>query len=399
MAQKVALRAQFDAANAPRRSPLPADPVIDWTAWRYRPVIAAGTFDAARQILIDNKMQDGRAGYHVVTPLDARDGRAVLVDRGWVAAGATRAQLPAAAPPAGTVSVHRARQHPTTATSSCRRDVPAGGVWQNLDPARVRQGHRRRACCPSCSSRRRRWAPATTWCAPGRRRISASSAIGSTWCSGISSPRPRRGTVAVVQRAPSTRGVTEMNEPAASPPAPGTRAKGRRTLLLLALVAVAPVVASYTAYYLLPRDKTDELRRAAADAFPRPISRACALTAGRSRSRNCAASGCCCRARLVNAMRRVAQALYATRQARTIQGREMDRVQRVWLVTRRGAPDPALLAEHPDLVVARVPARRARQPAPPAPTASISSIRWATSCWPFRATPTSSGRPRTSTAC
>ncbi len=33
----------------------------------------------------------------------------------------------------------------------------------------------------------------------------------------------------------------------------------------------------------------------------------------------------------------------------------MERVQRVWLVTDDAAPDPALLAQHPDLLVARVP--------------------------------------------
>jgi len=43
-----------------------------------------------------------------------------------------------------------------------------------------------------------------------------------------------------------------------------------------------------------------------------------------------------------------AKALYATRQARTIQGREMERIQRVWLVTA-GTPPPAVMAEHPDL--------------------------------------------------
>jgi hypothetical protein len=45
--------------------------------------------------------------------------------------------------------------------------------------------------------------------------------------------------------------------------------------------------------------------------------------------------------------------LYATRQARTIQGREMDRVVRAWFVTDGAEPDPALLSEHPDLAVVR----------------------------------------------
>ena len=37
-----------------------------------------------------------------------------------------------------------------------------------------------------------------------------------------------------------------------------------------------------------------------------------------------------------------AKTLYATRQARTIQGKEMDRVVRVWLATGDGTPPPAL---------------------------------------------------------
>jgi hypothetical protein len=60
---------------------------------------------------------------------------------------------------------------------------------------------------------------------------------------------------------------------------------------------------------------------------------------------------------------RCTQALHATRQARTMQGRERERVQRVWLVTDDAAPDPALLAQHPDLQLARVaPAGLARLP-------------------------------------
>ena len=56
--------------------------------------------------------------------------------------------------------------------------------------------------------------------------------------------------------------------------------------------------------------------------------------------------------------------LYATRQSRTMTGKERDRVTRVWLLTADGTPDPALLAQHPDIVVARVdPALLAALPA------------------------------------
>jgi surfeit locus 1 family protein len=135
MEQKEALRAQFDAASARPPSALPVG-TADWDAWRYRPVAATGTFDGARQILVDNKVEDGRAGYHVVTPLLLADGRAILVDRGWIAAGETRAQPPHATPPAGPLTVLGRVNIPATHYVEFAHAAPSGGVWQNLDPAR-----------------------------------------------------------------------------------------------------------------------------------------------------------------------------------------------------------------------------------------------------------------------
>ncbi|MEO8344894.1 MAG: SURF1 family protein [Betaproteobacteria bacterium] len=135
MEQKQALRAQFDSANAAAPAALPAD-AVDWTTWRYRPVAITGTFDAPRQVLIDNKVEEGRAGYHVVTPILQADGRAVLVDRGWVASGESRMHLPRADPPAGTVTVRGRVNIPSANYIELERDAHAGIVWQNLDPAR-----------------------------------------------------------------------------------------------------------------------------------------------------------------------------------------------------------------------------------------------------------------------
>lgn len=134
---KEALRAQLDAAER-------ADPVslagfgddVDWAALRYFPVIATGEFVASRQILIDNKVHAGRAGYDVVTPLVLADGRAVLVDRGWMAQGASRSQIPQLPPPTGVVSVRGRIAIPPRRYLELRREPPAGAVWQNLDPAR-----------------------------------------------------------------------------------------------------------------------------------------------------------------------------------------------------------------------------------------------------------------------
>ncbi len=61
----------------------------------YRRVYVRGTFDTAHQILIDNKIHKGAAGYYVVTPLQMTGSdEYILVNRGWVPAGKTRSELP-----------------------------------------------------------------------------------------------------------------------------------------------------------------------------------------------------------------------------------------------------------------------------------------------------------------
>jgi surfeit locus 1 family protein len=66
---------------------------------RYQHVSAAGQYEPARQILLDNMPSStGQPGYRVLTPLRrGAAGRILLVDRGWVPLGATRQRTPAVA--------------------------------------------------------------------------------------------------------------------------------------------------------------------------------------------------------------------------------------------------------------------------------------------------------------
>jgi surfeit locus 1 family protein len=62
---------------------------------RYQHVEAGGHYDQSRQILIDNMMNGERAGYYVITPFALTGGGWLLVNRGWVPLGASRAERPA----------------------------------------------------------------------------------------------------------------------------------------------------------------------------------------------------------------------------------------------------------------------------------------------------------------
>ena len=128
--------------------------------------------------------------------------------------------------------------------------------------------------------------------------------------------------------------------PSAAPT--GAKPSGRRTLIVLALVTMAPILASYGAYYLFPRDAQanyGELlpTRPAPEVAGTALDGAPFRVAGLSGKwvLALAAGGACDAA--------CQQQLYATRQARAIQGKSMDRVVRVWLVTDDAPLDPALV--------------------------------------------------------
>jgi hypothetical protein len=163
----------------------------------------------------------------------------------------------------------------------------------------------------------------------------------------------------------------------------GTDARTRRIIALIAILAAAPVVLAWLAVHYWPRtERSNYGELLTAQTLPRitgtwldGTARDEGAPAGPARSQGSitesargqvslagepfdsltlrgkwivlfAGSGTCDSA--------CAQALYASRQARTIQNAARERVVRVWLVTDGTVPDPALLAQHPDLAVVRV---------------------------------------------
>jgi len=134
--------------------------------------------------------------------------------------------------------------------------------------------------------------------------------------------------------------------------------RARRTLILIAAAVVAPVALSYFFYYaspraaftnygeLLPTAPVPDVAGTTLDGHPFRLRETrgkwtIVVPAGGACDADCAAT------------------LYATRQARTMQGKDMDRVARAWIVTDDAVPAPERLVEHPDIVVARLTASAA----------------------------------------
>lgn len=124
-AEKRALAAAFATAAVPERLP-PGAVLLP----RYRPVIVQGRYDSAHQFLLDNMTRAGRAGVQVLTPLVLADGRAVLVNRGWLPLGPTRDALPEIAVPADEREISGRIDHLPRPGIELAAEHPAG--WPKL---------------------------------------------------------------------------------------------------------------------------------------------------------------------------------------------------------------------------------------------------------------------------
>jgi len=131
-AEKESLQATLDLRAAQPPLKLPPAPA-GWNAIAMRRISAQGEYVERFGILLDNKVHRGRVGYQVVTPLRIAGGNVhVLVNRGWVAAGRTRDDLPRVPVPGGSQVVEGIAVVPAGRVYELAADTPRNAVWQHL---------------------------------------------------------------------------------------------------------------------------------------------------------------------------------------------------------------------------------------------------------------------------
>ena len=150
---------------------------------------------------------------------------------------------------------------------------------------------------------------------------------------------------------------------------PAVRRRMRLKLLGILAVCVAPVIASYTAYYVIKptgRSNYGELiepqRPVAALAAVAPNGQAVGMDRfqGKWVLLTTANRGC---------DEACAQRLYVMRQVRLTTGRDRDRIERVLLITDGSSPPASLMAEHEGLHVMRADPAALATALPPAEAA------------------------------
>lgn len=131
------LQARYDAQfNAPAQPITGVD--FDAQAMLYRRVSVTGKFDPMHEVLLDNRIYEGKPGYEVITPLKLESGAGyVLVDRGWVKQGLHRANLPPIETPLAKQTIVGIATLPSGRYLELSSHTVAGKVWENLDYKRM----------------------------------------------------------------------------------------------------------------------------------------------------------------------------------------------------------------------------------------------------------------------
>lgn len=111
--RRLAERQDFNARLTSRttQAAQPLDQVLqeygpDQDSLELRSVYATGEYNTAEEVVLLARSYEGISGHHVLTPLELGDGRAVIVDRGWVPIDLDSPDREEAAPPAGPVVVN-----------------------------------------------------------------------------------------------------------------------------------------------------------------------------------------------------------------------------------------------------------------------------------------------------
>jgi cytochrome oxidase assembly protein ShyY1 len=146
--QKRAIQQAFAAGMA--AAPIALDAQSLLALPRYAHLELHGRYDGAHQFLLDNISRGGRAGYEILTPFRLDDGRAVLVNRGWLSQpGGDRSLLPSielgAQPLQSTSIVARIDDLPATGLESGRAAPATDARWPKLTSFRTRRRISRQA--------------------------------------------------------------------------------------------------------------------------------------------------------------------------------------------------------------------------------------------------------------
>ena len=141
-----------------------------------------------------------------------------------------------------------------------------------------------------------------------------------------------------------------------------TQSKGRWKLFVIILVCASPLIASYLAYYVIkPQGRTNYGELLDPRNYPMPQMNTTALDGKPASLENYKGKWIMLQADSADCAEPCRTKLFQQRQLRLTQGKEMDRIERVWLVTDDKPIDTTLLKEYDGTRVLRADPARLKQ--------------------------------------
>ena len=115
------------------------DVATDLASLELRQATARGKWLSDKTIFLDNKIRNRWVGYHVLTPFQLENSRAViLVNRGWVVAPRLRSDLPVVSTTEATIELSGLLRGFERRVFELKAEGPAGRVWQHVREAEYR---------------------------------------------------------------------------------------------------------------------------------------------------------------------------------------------------------------------------------------------------------------------
>ncbi|MSP86683.1 MAG: SURF1 family protein [Methylotenera sp.] len=143
--QKIAIQVANNHAEVDKALQFPLNQTLDIADWKYKKVTVTGVYETKYQFLLDNQLEGDRVGFHVITPLKIdHTSQYVLVNRGWISAKDTHADLPTFTTPSSLQTVFGQVWVPSkkifslenriaVTNSAARKNDDWKVVWQHMD--------------------------------------------------------------------------------------------------------------------------------------------------------------------------------------------------------------------------------------------------------------------------
>lgn len=131
--EKEALASRYDALAKAPPIDLGAEVSSLTPALEFHPANARGVWLPEQAVFLDNKVYQGRAGFHVIMPLRLEGGAThVMVNRGWLPAGGDRSQLPQPRTARGMVNIQGYLRSSPERFKELSATYREGQIWENV---------------------------------------------------------------------------------------------------------------------------------------------------------------------------------------------------------------------------------------------------------------------------